>query len=196
MNSTQLGVDNYRGVHPRSLMMAENVFELALEQSIRIKTFLFHTKAEICKALQPAGRADIVRDTVSCDGFLQRIPGKSQCGHCTSCILPRQSLYTAGLEKCDPVERYYDDVLSNPTKTKYTYGFSVMCSQIDTIADCLVSDDPGNSLTAEFLELARTLAELVKYQGRADVLRAHRIRLFRTYVYEWTAFSAPLRFTA
>ncbi len=80
LNETQLGVDNYRGVHPRSLMMAEDVFALVLGQTVHIKNpCLFQTKAEMCATLPVAGLADAICDTVSCDGFPQRV-AQAQCG--------------------------------------------------------------------------------------------------------------------
>ena len=114
LNESQLGVDNYRGVHPRSLMMAESLFELALDQPFRIKNpFLFHTKVEMCRALKHAGLVDAINCTVSCDSFPLRIPGKpSQCGYCTSCVLRRQSLYLAGFAEYDSGSLYQYDVLS------------------------------------------------------------------------------------
>ena len=115
LNESQLGVDNYRGVHPRSLMMVECLFELVLEQPFRIRNpFLFHTKAEMCKSLKRAGLADTVQHTVSCDSFPLRLPGKpSQCGYCTSCLLRRQALFVAGHEEQDPGHMYLHDVLTS-----------------------------------------------------------------------------------
>ena len=58
LNETQLGVDNYRGVHPRSLIMFEALVEAVLDRPIRVRNpFLFHTKAAMCRALLPAGFA-------------------------------------------------------------------------------------------------------------------------------------------
>ena len=56
MNETQLGMDNSRGVHPRSLVLAGDLISMALEQSVRIRNpFLFSTKAQMCKALTNSG---------------------------------------------------------------------------------------------------------------------------------------------
>ena len=37
LNETQLGIDNYRGVHPRSLMLAQDFLSLALDQPMHIR---------------------------------------------------------------------------------------------------------------------------------------------------------------
>ena len=52
LNETQLGVDNYRGVHPRSLMLLESLLALVLDNPVCIENpYLFRTKAEMCRAL-------------------------------------------------------------------------------------------------------------------------------------------------
>ena len=59
LNASQLGVDNYRGIHPRSLIMAERLFELALETKVNIRNpFLFETKAEMCRSLAVSDSAN------------------------------------------------------------------------------------------------------------------------------------------
>ena len=193
LNETQLGVDNYRGVHPRSLLMAERLFELVLDQSFRIRNpFLFHTKAEMCKALKPAGLAAAVQHTVSCDSFPLRLHGKpSQCGYCTSCVLRRQSLLAAGYEGYSPGDTYLEDVLTSKanTESKRLFGLEVMQGQVYKLAHCLDSDDPWHSLTTSFPELLRTYNELVMRDDLdADITRARFVNLFRTYVREWKSF--------
>ena len=194
LNEMQLGVDNYRGVHPRSLMMAEDLFELALEQPLRIRNpFLFHTKAEMCKALKPAGLAEAVQYTVSCDSFPLRLHGKpSQCGYCTSCVLRRQSLLAAGYEAYDPGRLYMCDVMTNGAniEPKRLIGLEVMRGQVYKLNRCLESDDPWQSFTISFPELLRTHAELVKRGNlNDDDTRARIVQLYRTYVQEWKSFA-------
>ena len=190
LNETQLGVDNYRGVHPLSLVMAEKLFGLVLGRPIHIKNpFLFHTKAEMCKALEPAGLAPTVQQTVSCDSFPLRLQGKpSQCGHCTSCVLRRQALFAAGYEEYDPGQLYLCDVLANGPKIerKRLFGLEVMRGQVFKLNRCLDSDDPWQSLTESFPALLRTHAVLVKRENlNADDTRDRLVQLYRTYVQEW-----------
>ena len=190
LNETQLGVDNYRGVHPLSLMMAEGFFKLVLGKLIHIKNpFLFHTKAEMCRALEPAGLATAVQHTVSCDSFPLRLSDKSfQCGYCTSCLLRRQSILAGELNKYDPGERYLRDVLTNGANVepKRLFGLEVMRSQVYQLSRCLDSDEPWQSLIVSFPELMRTHAGLVeRYNLDADETCARFVRLFRTYVNEW-----------
>lgn len=190
LNEIQLGVDNYRGVHPRSLMMAESIFELALGQPLHIRNpFLFRTKAEMCRALKSSGLVDAIRHTVSCDSFPLRIPGKpSQCGHCTSCLLRRHSLLIAGYGEYDSGCLYRYDVLSNKgdIDSKRLFEIEIMKEQVYKLALCLGSDDPWCSLTVSFPELLRTHRELVdRYNLDADETRARFVQLYRTYIEEW-----------
>ncbi len=192
IDETQLGVDNYRGVHPRSLMMAEGLFALVLEQPIRIRNpFLFRTKAEMCAALEPAGLLDSIQDTVSCDGFPQRIRNQpSQCGYCTSCILRRQALQAIGLRKYDPAGAYRIDVAANRMAWSdgKGYGLHAMRGQVHMLTRCLAAGDPWGSLAAEFPELGRTYAELKFHKGSGDDLKDSFVRLYQAYVREWESF--------
>lgn len=193
LNETQLGVDNYRGVHPRSLMMAEDVFALALGQTVHIKNpCLFQTKAEMCAALPVAGLAEAICDTVSCDGFPQRT-AQAQCGCCTSCVLRRQCLHVAGLGEYDSIGGYRHDVSNAQGTLKYRqlHGIEASKYQIHKLATCLAFESPWLSLAASFPKLAITQAEMVVRQGySADELAAHFIRLYRAYVKEWELFPA------
>ena len=196
INATQLGVDSYRGVHPRSLMMAEDLFSLVLERPIQIENpFLFHTKAELCMALQPAGLVNAIQETVSCDGFPQRVRNQpSQCGHCTSCILRRQALHASGLGAYDQVGKYRLDVMADCVAWDggKAYGIYAMRGQVHKLARCLDAEDPWASLVATFPELARTEAELEARGGGGTDLKGDFLRLYQTYVQEWE--SSPVRF--
>ena len=192
LNETQLGVDNYRGVHPRSLMLAQDFLSLALNQPVHIRNpFQFRTKAQMCKSLVGSGIAGAVTQTVSCDGFPQRVRNQpSQCGRCTSCILRRQSLQASGLEEYDRGYRY--DVLgpqARPTE-RHLYGLEAMRGQALKIGRCLESKDPWRSLCASFPELARTHAEFVDRSdpGSHTKISSRLVELYRTYVWEWGWF--------
>ena len=197
LNGTQLGTDNYRGVHPRTLAMAEGLFESVLEKPVRIENpFMFTTKAEMCRALPEAGLAALVRETVSCDGYPQRVPGQPQCGGCTSCVLRRQALFCSGLSENDPSAGYRRDVLSSVKRLKphESHGFMVMDEQVKQMARCLESDWPWRELTIAYPELARTTVELADRPGAPDHedLAAGYVELFRTHVNEWNKFASEV----
>ncbi|MCY3799965.1 MAG: 7-cyano-7-deazaguanine synthase [Chloroflexi bacterium] len=193
LSEAQLGVDNYRGVHPRSLMLAEDLFAAALRQQVRIKNpFLFQTKAEMCTGLRSGRLADIIKETVSCDGFPQRIRNQPpQCGYCTSCVLRRQSLHASGLEQYDPAVGYRYDVFRGQAdlNQRYLFGLELMRGQIHKISQCLSCNTPWCTLAASFPELGRVQAELSAREGlRAEVVKDRFVRLYETYVGEWRSF--------
>ena len=197
LNASQLGVDNYRGIHPLSLIMAERLFGLALEENITIRNpFLFETKAELCGSLEVSGVADTVRETVSCDSYPLRVKGMAQCGICTSCILRRQALQCAGLTEYDPSQDYFNDVLDNAAnidKAKL-HGFEVMREQVYDLERCLSSDAPWLALALSFPELERTCLELAGHNNEDVVqIRDKLINLYRTYVHEWKSFPSGLQ---
>ena len=197
LNGTQLGTDNYRGVHPRTLAMAESFFESILGDPVRIENpFMFATKAEMCRALPQAGLAVVVRETVSCDGYPQRVLGQAQCGCCTSCVLRRQALFSGGLADYDHSVDYRRDILSgiDGLDQKYNHGFMVMNEQVKLMARCLESDRPWQELTVAYPELARTVAELAARPGGAsqESLAASYVELFRTHVREWNEFASEI----
>ena len=191
LNGTQLGVDNYRGVHPRSLLMAEELFQLALEENIRIiNPFVFSTKAQVLGSLQPAGVADLVRETVSCDGYPVRVAGQPQCGNCTSCILRRQALHSGALSAHDNAAGYQYDVLADgqALDSEHRFGLEVMKGQAQELRLCLSAADPWKALTSKFPELARTALEMDSSGPLKPGEAASRIMaLYQKYVDEWDA---------
>lgn len=193
LNATQLGVDSYRGVHPRSLQMARRLFELVLERSIKVRNrFVFHTKAEMCAALLPSGVSHLIPHTVSCDGFPQRVLRQSQCGLCTSCILRRQSLYASGLGHVDAAGGYrYDVVHPRAALTLgQMHGLLVMRDQVNHIALCLSSADPWRALVERFPHLLAAQAVLVEEVLSPAEVRARLMRMYRAYIQEWAGFPA------
>ena len=192
LNASQLGVDNYRGIHPRSLIMAERLFELALETKVNIRNpFLFETKAEMCRSLAISGLAEVVGETISCDNYPVRVQGKTQCGHCTSCVLRRQAIRCGGLTNYDPPEAYHYDVLdySSEIDRDKLHGFEVMRGQVHELERCLSHGAPWLALASSFPELERTCLELARHRNEdVDRVRDKIVSLYRAYVHEWKSF--------
>ncbi len=197
LNASQLGVDNYRGIHPRSLIMAERLFELALETKVNIRNpFLYDMKAGMCRSLAVSGLAEVVGETVSCDNYPVRVQGKTQCGHCTSCVLRRQAIRCGELTNYDPPEAYNYDVLDNVQEIDRgkLHGFEVMRGQAHDLEQCLTSDNPWLALASSFPELERTCLELSNHHNEdPGQIRDKIVRLYRTYAQEWRSFPNILR---
>ena len=197
LNGSQLGIDNYRGVHPRTLGMAEGLFGSILGEPVFIENpFMFTTKAEMCRALAAAGLGDVVREAVSCDGYPQRVRGQSQCGCCTSCVLRRQALRCSGLAGNDPSCAYRHDIFGGLANLgpEEVHGFTVMSEQISRINGRLASDQPWQKLAAAYPEMARTMIELAARPDAAakEDLAASFVELFRNHVREWNEFASEV----
>jgi len=189
LNESQLGVDNYRGVHPVTLVLFEELLELVAKRPIGIREpFLFRTKAQVCAALADARLVNVIKETVSCDGFPQRVSGQPQCGVCTSCILRRQSLLAAGLGSYDFVHGYRVDALTPLAGLSrlQRHGLQVSFEQVATLARCLCRPDAWKALVVQFPELAQ-VQSLVSKRWQLDPLDVARqvVDMYRTYVKEW-----------
>ena len=173
----------------RSTVMAEAFLPSVLGKSIFLTNpVMFQTKAEACKALRLAGLDRVVHLTVSCDRFPLRVRNAPpQCGLCTSCVLPRQALFAAGLEERDPNSLNRCDVSSNGADmdSRLLFGLGVMREQVYKIAHCPKSADPWYSLATSYPELYRTHVELSEHQGMtADATRRRIVALCQKYVQE------------
>ena len=193
LTEAQLGVDNYRGVHPRSLILLERLLPFVIDRPVSIEhPHLLQTKAEMCQALSPAGLLTALPETVSCDRFPLRIRGQpAQCGYCTSCVLRRQALAAAGLSSFDPPSAYWHDIregYADPSDGR-RFGVLVMRHQVDRIARDLGQADPWSALTTSFPELSRTAQDFaVRHRVTAERGREGLLRLLRKYVAEWRDF--------
>jgi hypothetical protein len=195
-NEGQLGIDNTRGVHPLSLAKMSNFLELVLGKSLPIvNPFEFTTKAEMCRVLKKLGLEALIRMTVSCDSFPLRIPeAPAQCGICTSCLLRRCSLHSAGLDNADPGTEYRFDVKKSLAQIdkKELYPLMAMLDQVDRIRTCLSHESPWAMLTQTFPELFEIQHGLCAYRHVAthDIAQSY-VRMYRRYVEEWENF--PLK---
>jgi 7-cyano-7-deazaguanine synthase in queuosine biosynthesis len=194
LSKSQLGVDNYRGVHPVTLVMFEELLELTMDRPVRIRDpFLFRTKADLCKALIQGGIGDLVSKTVSCDGFAQRVARRAQCGVCTSCVLRRQSLLAAGLGAHDDLSGYRFDAFSSSSQLgpAQAHGLRVTREQVVRIARCVGGPDAWQRLATEFPELVRVQVLLAKRWGLdRDGISEGIAQMYRAYVREWESVPA------
>lgn len=106
MNAAQVGSQNTRAMHPRTLMFLESLFTAVLGRPIRLRLpWLEMTKGQLCVAVGDA-LGEVARSSNSCD---QGERGKKRedwarhCGFCTSCLYRRAGLFAA-LGADDPTE--------------------------------------------------------------------------------------------
>ena len=196
LNETQLGVDNYRGVHPRSLMMVESLFSSVFDRELHIKNpFLFATKAEMCAALPRAALSEAIRETVSCDKFPLRLVGTPQCGVCTSCILRRHALWSAGLKEFDLASRYRYDILTSREEVPIEdrLGLQIMRGQADRIRSVLESPNQWTELVRRYPDLYIYSQEIARHECiTVDAARDKITDLYHRYCNEWDCLTHAL----
>ncbi len=190
LNGTQLGVDNYRGVHPRSLMMASEIIELALGRSVNIvNPALFKTKAQLCESLNNPSFEPLISSTVSCDSFPIRTKNSAlNCGNCTSCVLRRASLAAAHLSRFDSAKGYLYDIFNDQGKRfkSAPNGLAIMQGQANKFSQCLASPNSWSALIQSFPELARTQFELSKKLEFSPFrVRQLLVGVIERFVQEW-----------
>ena len=190
LNETQLGVDNYRGVHPRSLKLLEDLLPAVINCPVRIENpYLFHTKAEMCRALLGVGFLDVVNETVSCDRFPLRTRGLPwQCGYCTSCILRRQALHASGFSDFDRAAAYLGDVFDgyDDLSLPQRHGIRTTHDQVFKLGRILAQADPWTALCLSYPQLAQVSLEISVHRSiEHELVKQQILRLYSTYVSEW-----------
>ena len=192
--SAQTGAHGTRAMHPETLAKAARLFSLALDHQLTIvNRSQYLTKAEMCAVLPDALRPAIGL-TESCDtAFAYRGSGPPSCGRCTSCLLRRQALASAGLSDLDPSSNYRVDAFAGPsTMPEPPYELRAMLSQAARLHRALATD-PTNAwprLVREFPDLVRA-AQALRVTPETNPETAVT-DLLRRYVEEWDAVPSPL----
>ena len=196
LNATQFGVDNYRGVHPHTLLLFEWLLKVALNVDLRIeKPCLFMTKGNMCKSIASIKAGDSVGDTVTCDSFPLRLPnGVTHCGHCTSCILRRLSLRAAGLALFDNHAKYQHDIFGEYRRLdqRAKFDLNLVCNQVWTFTEIMKDEHPGTAACLQFPDLHKTLTELSDRFGESlPDITGRLVDLLSTYVAECEEYLYP-----
>jgi hypothetical protein len=111
---------------------------------------------------------------------------------CTSCILRRMALESAGLARYDD-SGYLNDLSSSTFvgRAKQLDALRVMNWQVQRMSLALLQADPWQALVSDFIELQKLELDLCR-NGKllpAD-LRKRLLHLYSQYTSEWKAFSA------
>lgn len=193
-DATQVGTACSRAVHPLSLLRMGEFVEILTGRTFRfINPFLYMTKGEMCSHSAVRQMAEHIGSTFSCDGFPVRASNKPQCGTCTSCLLRRMSVGTAGLSEFDRADRYLTDLLADetPGSPRLLKRLRVMEWQYYKIRDLLRSSTPWADLVSEYPQLQTIVSELcAKESTSSDIVRQSLIRLYTEYINEWQSFPA------
>jgi 7-cyano-7-deazaguanine synthase in queuosine biosynthesis len=193
-DASQIGAANTRAVHPLALLRMGNFVRTLRGDEFLFKSpFLFQTKGEMCRHPVVQSLSAYIPRTFSCDGFPVQTKSKPQCGSCTSCLLRRLSLQSAGLAASDPSDQYVANLLAPDSRAseKQLRHLRVMEWQYQKIKQYLDSDSPWLKLISEFPELQSISVALSRHSRESEEKTQRSIlKLYSQYVDEWGTFSA------
>jgi 7-cyano-7-deazaguanine synthase in queuosine biosynthesis len=195
-SGAQVGAQGTRAMHPRTLLLFNQLLRAVIDRRVRvIAPFFLHTKAELCRLVQPQ-LARLAGVSMSCDEGEGHKPNPMQhCGLCTSCLFRRVALYSSGLAP-DPTK--YRDVV---TRRHGSYELMAFENHAATLSGCrsfhdLVDIDPdaryatalplhhelddGGAMGAVFDMYQRYAAELQAYLDHARPAVTDKPLLTRT----------------
>jgi len=189
----QIGSHLSRASDPVSIARLEQLISYVADRQFRVEQpLLLKTKAEACASLLDPRRHHLVTQSVSCDGFPQRVPVARQCGVCTSCILRRQALFAAGLSHADIRDDYHYDILSPHERIpqRRRYPAQAMVYGLERIKQALGSLNPWNELLGIAPRLGRIVHAMEAANLARDVSAAQEAvtSLYRRYLTEWERF--------
>jgi hypothetical protein len=191
-DATQIGVETSRAANPVFLQTMENFVEMVSGKPFKIvNPFFFLTKAQALRKAQVGKFGVSLAETFSCDRFPDWREGRPQCGTCASCILRRLSLEAAGLAACDLGSSYARDVKSNsfvpdnPTATILSH-YEEQAARLDKALNC---EYPWQALASDFPELYEIEIALESGGESEGKVRKALLKLLRSQVSEWKAFS-------
>lgn len=188
-SASQLGAQATRATNPLTVGRASHILSDVIGHPFRVGLpHQFNTKAEMCAVFHDARLRDLVRLTISCDNFPQRIPSKPQCGICPSCLYSRQSLFTAGLRDSDSSARFRHDIynLNDSKRTERSYHLRVMTTQAATLVAAMLVPTPWAALVHRY-PILRDIAHYGNAQ-HASSWPDEMLSLLNRYSHEWMAF--------
>lgn len=161
MDWCQLGSQNTRAVHPRTVALMTDLLHLVGQGHMSYEApYTLSTKAELCAVLDDRALNSLVRLTVSCDGFPHRFPkttadAELHCGWCTSCLLRRQAIHAAGLSGLETPPYYRFDLCSPLAACKPSFfePLKKMLDQAYLFEQAASSPQPAQTLSERFPEL-------------------------------------------
>ncbi|WP_160163213.1 7-cyano-7-deazaguanine synthase [Nitrolancea hollandica] len=189
--TAQLGTQSARACHPQAVAAMGDLIRMAVGKPFKIRLpFPFFTKAQLCTSLPELGLSDLVEYTVSCDGFPQRVPGRVQCGLCTSCLLRRQAVFASGLMEYDATAAYVNDVFDPmvPLPQAKLYPLRAMLDQVETLQHTLDCAEPWKMLSRRYPQLLEVAVALSATGRQLTDIESQIVDLYRRYCSEWEGF--------
>jgi 7-cyano-7-deazaguanine synthase in queuosine biosynthesis len=135
-SAAQVGAQGTRAMHPRTLLLFNQLVESVLDRRVRgVAPFFLHTKGELCRLAGSALR-ELARVSMSCDeGEGHKPDAMLHCGLCTSCLFRRIALHGGGLV---PDSTAYRDV---KTRRHGVYEVNAFENHASSLRACRTFDD-------------------------------------------------------
>jgi len=203
-NKRQLGTQHTRSVHPHTLLSLSRLLSLLGIENVSYEApFMFSTKGELCAELRMTSLEKLCSKTISCDSFAIRQPTNAKdpttelhCGKCSSCLLRRQAVFNAQIEKEDAPVSYLFDVCRPgwvQDSDKDPEALLMMLDQVALLKEACASKNPKNALLSEFPELVQAYNAIQQSPlifGLTDNDRCMEslVNLLQHYVKEWDKF--------
>lgn len=191
-DETQSGWEVSRAVHPRTLRLIERLIGEISTEPFRVEMpFLFQTKGESLRHPEVQRFAHGIGSTFSCDRFPLWRQRKRQCGTCSSCVLRRMALESAGLSHFDPASEYAFDVESADAVPKRSAAFVLdkFDAQAEHFLQAVQQPNPWRELTRRCPELRDVEAALVDAGLSLPDVHQKLTRLLYQHATEWMKFS-------
>jgi hypothetical protein len=190
--TSQTGSRMSRAMHPKTLRLVTKLGQVVLDRELRISNPASESlKSEMCAAVDDKF-AFLLEATVSCDtAFAHRGPGgRHLCGECGSCLLRRQALRGADMQKRDIAGRYRFDLSRGAdVDIKRADRFNAVDLQVSRLSRALEAPDE----VAELLMAFPMLADLDPSTARsAATIRASveaMVPVLQRHVAEWKSFA-------
>ncbi|MCW7470554.1 7-cyano-7-deazaguanine synthase [Leptospira kanakyensis] len=167
----------------QSQRLCEEFFTLVTDTEIKIENpYAFQTKSEMLRNILEKKLTNFISITSSCDSPQRKKP--KECGFCTSCLLRRFSLLSAGIE--DEKDYIFKNLFESELENKNT--FQAMSGQV-RIFDSLLRTDSLDTFFDYFPDLHRSQ----EYSRLDKNLFRQKLRSFlELYIDEWKKFEAKL----
>lgn len=181
-----------RAMHPRTLRLLSELFRAALGRRVDlINPAGLMTKSEMCKAV-PSQLHPAMQATTSCDkAYSLRQSGAPLCGACASCLLRRQSLLAAGLDRVDAAGHYaFDLVRGADLSDSRARVFLAHRLQVRRIQKAVSAPNPSTALLGAFpelLHLTDTGSSSPTVQGLSESVTPY-LPALTAHVAEWFDF--------
>lgn len=184
---SELGVDHSRSVSPDTLYKISKLLSFALDEKVKIiNPFIFSTKGQMLASIADTPFSDYASFTISCDSLNRQRNKPAQCGHCSSCILRKQSFIASNFRD---LTEYLIPHAEMPA-FKHRILFEAFANQSRVFERIFSENNSTDSIWpcfSEKFDRLNVMADIISRTvelSRNDV-RSYLIKLYQNHLKEW-----------